>query len=651
VKILYLTIENFLTIGLAELRLSDTGLVLIQGKNEDEPSAVSNGAGKSSIPDALMWVLFGETARGVSGDAVINQKVKKNAHVSAVIQDGDSIYRIDRHRKHDTQKNNLLVNVWNPAETYPLGRPTDLTRGTERETQALIAEILGCSKEVFSASIYAGQEAMPDLPRMTDKQLKVLIEEAAGVERLERAYEIARSKVQDAEVLFGHTHTTILRDEAALADLQVRLDGLKKQHADFEAGRAGREASHKGVAAGLDLEIRNLQEKVAASGESALHVRRGEITGALAEHSKVLAKHAELARAHVEAQRVCDQAGHAFATAREEINRVKQHIEQAPGNVGKPCRTCNKPHTQDDLAAVLANLNAELKTLATRAVELKQDYVEKVDVAGEAKKVADEFAKTIPGVSALTIEQALIDTRLREVEGMRNQIALKQRDLEAANQRAVAVMGEPNPYISAMKAIVQQAVEVKTRMTEAKSKIKELERALDIATLVMKVFSPAGVRAHILDTVTPFLNERTAEYLSALSDGNLTAVWSTLTTTAKGEPKEKFNIDCENATGAKSFGGLSGGEKRKVRLATMLALQDLVASRATKPIDLWIGDEVDDALDPAGLERLMGILEQKARERGSVLVISHNELSDWADSICTVTKRGGISKAEGALVA
>ena len=118
------------------------------------------------------------------------------------------------------------------------------------------------------------------------------------------------------------------------------------------------------------------------------------------------------------------------------------------------------------------------------------------------------------------------------------------------------------------------------------------------------------------------------------------------------ELREKFNIDVQNDKGAKSFKGLSGGEKRKVRLATMLALQDLVASRASKPIDLYIGDEIDDALDTAGLERLMVILERKARERGTVLVVSHADLRDWIDNVCTVTKQTtGISDITGALVA
>ena len=55
---------------------------------------------------------------------------------------------------------------------------------SEERAQEVIDKLLGCSLEVFQAAVYAGQEKMPDLPSMTDKQLKLMIEEAAGVEVL-----------------------------------------------------------------------------------------------------------------------------------------------------------------------------------------------------------------------------------------------------------------------------------------------------------------------------------------------------------------------------------------------------------------------------------------------------------------------------------
>ena len=105
----------------------------------------------------------------------------------------------------------------------------------------------------------------------------------------------------------------------------------------------------------------------------------------------------------------------------------------------------------------------------------------------------------------------------------------------------------------------------------------------------------------------------------------------------------KFNISVTKTGSSKSFQTLSGGEKRKVRIACSLALQDLVASRASKNIELFIGDEIDDALDTAGLERLMGILEAKARERGTVMIISHKEMKSWFRETITVEVKEGRS--------
>jgi DNA repair exonuclease SbcCD ATPase subunit len=79
-----------------------------------------------------------------------------------------------------------------------------------------------------------------------------------------------------------------------------------------------------------------------------------------------------------------------------------------------------------------------------------------------------------------------------------------------------------------------------------------------------------------------------------------------------------------------------------------MALQDMVASRATKPINIFICDEVDHALDESGLERLMTILNKKAKERGTVLVISHQSLGDWIDDVIVVTKERGYGQVSGA---
>lgn len=181
-KFLKLQVENFMALASAEVELDQRGLVLIQGVNSGDSSAASNGAGKSTLMNSLMWCLYGETAHGVKGDDVLSTGHEKNCRVMVTVEDEGKRYAIIRHRKHKEFKNRLIVR----------GEDGDMTKGKDTLTQEFVERLIGASKEVFMASIYASQEAMTDLPGMSDKNLKTIVEEAAGVDRLTRAYAIAR---------------------------------------------------------------------------------------------------------------------------------------------------------------------------------------------------------------------------------------------------------------------------------------------------------------------------------------------------------------------------------------------------------------------------------------------------------------------------
>ena len=73
-----LTIQNFMSIRNIVLDLQDRGLVLIKGKNCDNPDLNNNGSGKSSMIEAIVYALYGRTLRGVRGDAIVHKKPKKN---------------------------------------------------------------------------------------------------------------------------------------------------------------------------------------------------------------------------------------------------------------------------------------------------------------------------------------------------------------------------------------------------------------------------------------------------------------------------------------------------------------------------------------------------------------------------------------------
>jgi DNA repair exonuclease SbcCD ATPase subunit len=631
-------IKNFLTLADAELGLADRGLVLIQGANQDDPSAKSNGAGKSSMVDAICWALYGVTARGVTGDAVINKVAGKGCWVELTLRDDKTVIMIRRHRKDPTHKNALML--WVDEK--------DCTKGTDKETQDAILKLVGCSQDVFMASVYAGQERMPDLPGMTDKQLKLLIEEAAGVERLEAAYTIARSKLTVAkndltlkQGLRASQATTLASEEASLLTAQSNFAG-------FEDSRKGLAESYTGSVKTIGAEALELGRKIKTADKPALLKRQGELDTALDGHKERECKREELRAAVVAAEREHDRRTREeenFLTSARRLKHAYEHPEEAvKGN----CEACGKPHDASDVESYRTHIKGLLVEAVKQAKEAKAKTANAYEALVTAQKRLDEYVAAMPDMSALLVEQGGIRTKLGEVESLERNFVLKRKDMEREKAKADQALTEPNPHAATVKLLTERVSKIGDAITKLNTEIIEQEAAVQVHELASKVFGPAGVRAHILDTVTPYLNERTKEYLGALSDGNIHATWSTLTKSAKGEAKEKFSIEVINEKGAESFDGLSGGEKRKVRLACALALQDLVASRAAKPISLFVGDEIDDALDEAGLERLMGILERKARDRGTVLIISHNSLADWVDQIITVTKKGGVSTIDGA---
>lgn len=642
-KIQSLSIDNFLTVGSAWVELDDRGLLLIQGQNNDDPSAESNGAGKSSVVDALCWGIYGTTARGVSSDAVVNKTAKKDCKVVVTLIEGVKEYTITRHRKHATGKNSVLIFERDTST----GAGVDMSKGTDKETQEVINKVMGCSLDVFMSAVYAGQECMPDLPGMTDKQLKLLIEEAAGVEVLSDAYTNARDRYNKAKASLDvvvSQQTLAINGKTAL---EVALVGQETQSKAFEDGRRERAKAELAKVLPAQKEIAEAEEALKAWDEPAARAELDEIEVKIKAHN---AEKAELRRLEEESY----AAEKVVATGRSELTLKKRdltNMEEALANIeaqiGKPCGECGKTYCEHDLEAARQARREAIAALKSSMVPMVADLKKKITAMEEAAEKAGAFAKGMTDITALALRQRELSNLLNAIDATKRKIEAKQGEVTAIKAAANAKLTEANPWTKAIEAKKGEIEAAGKNINLLTKGIEERGAEVELLADAVKVFGPAGVRAHILDTVTPYLNDRTREYLGALADGNIHATWATLAKTAKGDLKEKFNIDVTNDKGAESFAGLSGGEKRKVRLATAMALQDMVASRATKPIEIFVGDEIDHALDEAGLERLMTVLEKKAKERGTVLIISHNALTDWVDQVITVTKTGGYATVTG----
>lgn len=121
-----------------------SGVTLISGQNLDDNT--SEGSGKSSIPNALCWGLYGQLPKDVNIDDVIKTG-EKDCCVIITLENGTEIVR-------SRKPNELAIELPN-GDDYSAG---DVIKGKDmKETQKLINELIGMSFDTFCQSVYFAQ--------------------------------------------------------------------------------------------------------------------------------------------------------------------------------------------------------------------------------------------------------------------------------------------------------------------------------------------------------------------------------------------------------------------------------------------------------------------------------------------------------------
>jgi len=160
------------------------------------------------------------------------------------------------------------------------------------------------------------------------------------------------------------------------------------------------------------------------------------------------------------------------------------------------------------------------------------------------------------------------------------------------------------------------------------SKIKqEAEIGYDVMRFWEKAFSEQGLIKYFIKNILDFFNTKTNEYLSQLTNNQFTIKFN----------EELDETICNNGRNI-AFISLSGGEKRKINLAVMLALQALLSATAKKQSNIVFFDEVADNLDDDGIMCLYNLLNSLKAENRTIFLITHNNyLKSLLDSTQNLT--------------
>ena len=164
-KINSVEIENFLSIEKAVIDFEDyEGVVRVEGRNLDTNPTSSNGAGKSSIIEAIVYALFGKTIRKTSEKSLINSFTKGKCQVTLRVNDNVVIKRVKR-------PPSLIVEVDGKG----------ITKEGILQTQEYLEEVLNTNYNVFLASIVFGQQNKMNFLSCTPEEKRSIMQSFLNV--------------------------------------------------------------------------------------------------------------------------------------------------------------------------------------------------------------------------------------------------------------------------------------------------------------------------------------------------------------------------------------------------------------------------------------------------------------------------------------
>ena len=244
------TIEGFLSWGTypTVLKLSGMEQCFILGQVADQPDGASNGAGKTSLMQAIVWALSGKTVYNSNpGDKVLNWFSDGAASVRLDFKNGDYVHRV-RTRDGTTE----LAYCKNSRDII------DCTLSTTSNQQRLLENELNYDHDVFCGSVFFSQYRQPWLA-MQDQSRKQAFERIMGIDRLTIYAEVAKRKIDKAQTEQDKLRNKATNIQSVIESLTNQLTATQQACDAFETNRQTRHAAKIQEAAELTTSLQNIE--------------------------------------------------------------------------------------------------------------------------------------------------------------------------------------------------------------------------------------------------------------------------------------------------------------------------------------------------------------------------------------------------------
>ncbi len=446
-----------------------------------------NGAGKSSLLDAITWCIWGVSRAGDSSDDLVHTGAD-NMQVEFSFELDNHLYTIKRRRIKKSGGSSALE-FWSNKDKH------NLTEGTIKTTQEKIIQTLRLTFETFTNSSYIRQGHADEFTLMGPTDRKRILADILGLSHYDVLEEKAKEKAKEAQTQLQLLEYQLLEIEAELIQKVEVEEKLKV--AEEKISLVENEVSK------LEKDIKTLQierEKLVVINEQRLKIQQNLFAGKkeleeILIQGKDRADRIKVLEANVEKMPEIEKALLQLKNLRkrkDELDQQKQkrlEIEKQISDLKadlaiKNTKTEQLKKQQEEIIQQLANLNKEGAKCPTCGQEIDKDH--KVKIKKELSEKQIEVTSQLKKIS-ITLEEIGIKTKEESLKELPETADLSQinkqlEQLENLQDQKEKLVGLTSQLETEKKTVIELRNSYKNKLASIQNLEKEVNKFPDLSS-------------------------------------------------------------------------------------------------------------------------------------------------------------------------
>lgn len=441
-------------------------------------------------------------------------------------------------------------------------------------------------------------------------------------------------------------------NQKTATDKQTRLSEM---YADLESEYAAFAKEYEARNESVEAELKSLGVKLNHLG------RKGD---ELRSKRRNLSAAVELLRNKLAGTITCPACSHQFLVAdkafdvmagQKELSEKQQSLASVEKEISQAEQLCVEvEHQQREIVADRQAIHQKhsdwQQRLATAGKELQAASFELEAMTRKEKQIGETIAslqKDIEGVRRKIFDEAfeLVDAAYhineRNKQIANDEVAAAESSIETLRTTITEInTSSPDEIVESLRKSLKSYRTKSAEMLRAKEGIEQTLKQLREQEQRFNQF-----KSYLANTKIEALSKITNEFLESIGS-DIRIRFSGYTVLKTGKVREKISVSLvRDGVDCGSFGKFSEGEKARVNLSSILAMQKLVNSNCEdgKGLDLLVLDEILAAVDEEGNMKMFQSLNKLGI---TALVVSHGHVSESYPHTLVIRKEHGESRIE-----